>query len=324
MTWLKIGKIVSIGVFISSLYSYGDDIRNLMPQKEKNFQAHALLYDVYYCSSVGVGHMNGEQTYESGFYGAQKRNLNHFNKILDLSGYAIDDCDVDSRGNMYWTDRLQKAVFKADITGKKIEKIVSGFDIPFGLAVDEKHQRVYWINWLQKSSHKSGVIGYTDLSSGKSTIVFQNRLRSGGHLTIDSGKLYISDLFGGKILEMDIEGSLLRVVASAKSPSQVTVAKKYNKIFWGDISLDSILSSGTNGYGRSVLISFNDMFANPKALVFDNRRDKLLFVSPVPNKGLGPSKIGGLQSIDTDGRHKRLLYSDRTLSYIQALIIRGQ
>jgi len=319
-----IGKVISIFLLIGSVYGHGDDIRTLMPKEKKNFQARSLLYDVYYCSSVGVGNMSGKQTYESGFYGAHRNRLNHFEKILDLSGYAIDDCDVDSRGNMYWTDRLQKAIFKADVTGKGIEKIVSGFDIPIGLAVDEKHQRVYWVNWLQKSSRKSGVIGYTDISSKKSTIVFQNRLRSGGHLTISDGKLYISDLFGGKILKMDLKDPVLHTVATAKQPSQVTIAKKYEDLIWGDISMDSILAVGLNGYGRRVLMSFKNKFSNPNALIFDNRLDKLLFVSPVANKGLGSSMIGGLHTIDIDGMHMKLLYSHSTLSFIQKLMIRGQ
>lgn len=320
----KIGKTVFILILICSMYSYGDDIRKLMPKEKKNFQARSLLYDVYYCSSVGVGSMSGKQTYKSGFYGAHRNRLNHFEKILDLSGYAIDDCDVDKRGNMYWTDRIHQAIFKSDATGKKIEKIASGFDIPFGLAVDEVHQRIYWVNWLQKSSRKSGVIGYTDISTKKSTIVFQNRLRSGGHLTISDAKLYISDLFGGKILKMNIQDPILRNVAKCKQPSQVTVAKKYEDIVWGDISMDSILAVGSNGYGRRVITSFKNIFSNPKAVVFDNQSDKLLFVVPVPNKGLGSSMIGGLHTIDIDGMHEKLLYSHSSLSYVQALMIRGE
>jgi hypothetical protein len=317
-------KTIWLWIFICSIYSYGDDIRKLIPKENKSFHAPSVLYDVYYCSSVSVGSMNDKQTYQSGFYGAQKGNLKHFNKILDLSGYAIDDCDVDSRGNMYWTDRLQKSIFKADATGKRIEKIVSGFDIPIGLAVDEKHQRVYWVNWLQKSSRKSGVIGYTDISSKKSTIVFQNRVRSGGHLTISDGKLYISDLFGGKILKMDLKDPVLHTVATAKQPSQVTIAKKYEDLIWGDISMDSILAVGLNGYDRRVIMSFKNKFSNPNALIFDSRLDKLLFVSPVANKGLGPSMIGGLHTIDIDGMHMKLLYSHSTLNFIQKLMIRGQ
>ncbi len=307
-----------------TIYGYGDDIRRLISQENKSFNARFVLYDVYYCSSVGAGSMNGQQTYQSGFYGAQKGNLNHFDKILDLSGYAIDDCAVDSKGNMYWTDRLQKAIFKADVTGKKIEKIVSGFDIPIGLALDEKHQRLYWANWLQKSSHKSGVIGYTDISSKKSTIVFRNRLRSGGHLTVSDGKLYISDLFGGKILKMDLKDPVLRTVATTKQASQVTIAKKYEDLIWGDIAMDSILAIGLNGYDRRVIISFKNRFANPTSLIFDDQLDKLLFVSPVVNKGLGSSMIGGLHTIGIDGMHVKLLYSHSTLSFIQRLMIRGK
>jgi len=309
-------KIV-LWVLLSLVYSYGDTIS----QKER-FLTSDTSYHLYYCSSIGASHMDGSETYDSGFYASHQGRLNHFDKVLDLSGYAIDDCTIDHQGNLYWTDRIQKAIFKADIQQKHIIKIASGFDIPFGIALDEKHDRLYWINWLQKSSHKSGVIGYTDLATQKSTIVFQNRLRSGGKLTIYDDLLYISDLFGKKILKMDTNNHMLHTVAISKQPEQTTVASKYQRLIWCDIAMDAIISIGLNGYDRHLVINFKDIFANPIALIFDNELDKLLFIEPVANKGFGSTKIGGLHSVDIEGMHKQLLYSHPSLTYIKKLMIR--
>ncbi len=280
-------------------------------------------YDVYYCTSINTSDANGE-TVKSAIYGAHRESLAQFTKILDMSGKKklVDSCAVDSDGNLYWTDRSVHGVFRADPDGQHVEQIVSGLDIPFGLAIDETNKRIYWSNWIQSTHPQSGEIGYSDLDgSDKKTII--RGLSSGGSLTIAQGKLFISDLFGGKIMKSDLDGGNLVKVTDANQPGQTAFDDQNNKLIWTDIADDKISSTNLNTLQTTDLIVFDSVFANPEALAIDKTNNRMLFIKPVENNGLGQNPSSQLHSADLNGNNV-VMYSNLPVSLhaVQTLIVR--
>ena len=234
-------------------------------------------YDLYVCSSIGTSGPNG-QTYRSGIYGTFYGREEQFEEIVNLDGVdsLIDSCAVDDHGNLYWTDRGKHGIFKADPNGANPRQIVFNLDIPFGLAIDETHQRLYWTNWLQQDHPQTGQIGYTDLD-GNNPVVIIDSLRSGGDLLIDQTrkKLYISDLFGGKILQTDLDGSDLTTLVTANRPEQLALDTEEGILYWADIADDALYRVHLDGTGKAPVLTFGDDFANPSVLARNGTR--LLF-----------------------------------------------
>ncbi len=239
--------------------------------------AQTPLYSMYVCSSVGVSSQSGH-TYRSGIFGARRGQEEEFETILNLDGddNLIDSCAVDSHGNLYWTNRGKNGIFKADPNGANPRQIVFGLDVPFGLAIDETHQRIYWANWVQGKNTQTGQIGYADLE-GHNPKTIVDSLRSGGDILVDptNGKLYISDLMGGKILRCNLDGSALSTFVTANQPEQMALDFAHNTLYWADIADDALYRVNLDGSGKQTVIAFGDEFANPSVLALENNR--LLF-----------------------------------------------
>jgi hypothetical protein len=236
-------------------------------------------YDIYWSSSVEHTGINGTYT-DSGIYGARRGTFDQATKIIDLNT-SILSCAVDEKGNIYWGDRDHKAIFKADKNGGNIRAIVTGLDIPMGLAVDNTNKKLYWSNWLQSNAPQSGEIGYADLDGSNQSIIVTTGLSSGGFILLDSqnSKLYIADLFGSKIVKTSLNGHAFQVVATTSQPGQLDIDYKNGRLIWTDLITDNILSANFNGTDMQEIIAFNDPFANPEALSIDQTNNTLYFVS---------------------------------------------
>ena len=280
----------------------------------------SVKYDLYYCKSISTSSADG-MTVKSGIYGAHRESLAEATEIINLDGSGlIDSCAVDSAGNLYWTDRAAHGVFRSDPDGKQVRQIVSGLTIPLGLAIDETNKRIYWSDWIQNTTPKSGKIGYSDLD-GKNPKTIITGLTSGGKLTIADGKLYVSDLFGGNILQSNLEGEGLKKIADANQPGQAAYDAQHNRLIWTDIADDKIRSTDLDTLSTSDVIVFADEFANPRALAIDPATRRMYFIKPVENTGLGPNPSSQLHSADLDGTHITMYRNlQNSLNAVQTLM----
>jgi len=269
-------------------------------------------YDLYLCASIG-----GNHTYTSGIYGAKRGQEDQLEEIINLNGEEnlVDDCAVDDRGNLYWTNRGKNGIFKANADGSNIRKIVSGLNTPIGLAIDETHQRIYWADW-QTGNAQYGKIGYADLDGGNQKVIIDS-LRSGGKLLLNTAmnKLYIADLFGKEILQSDMEGNNLSTLTQSSQPEQMALDTATGKLYWTDVADDAIYAINLNGTNKQTLISFSDHSANPCAIALD--KDRLLFTSW---KDLQKNI---LNSIDKIGQNHQILNGDLPRD-TQKIIIKNQ
>lgn len=256
--------------------------------KSIDYTKSSIKYDIYYCGKDGI-------------YGAKINSLPNFTEILKLSKDShMDSCAIDSEGNLYWSNRTTHGIYKSDLNGNNIQQIVSGLDIPLGIAIDEKDRRVYWTNWLQSQKPQTAEVGYCDFNGDNKKTIIRN-LASGGKLLLLQDKLYISDLFGGTILRSNLEGENLELVTEANQPEQIAFDSKNNSIIWGDVADDKIVSTNITTLESKDLIVFDDQFTNPEAVAVDQKRGRIFFIKPVENNGLGQNPSRQLHSSNLEG-----------------------
>ena len=274
MTFLKPTLFLIILVMLSGCGTngYNNDTNNT---DRNSGNSQSAKYDIYFCSYIGIGSNDSR----AGIYGLN-RGMSEPIKIIDLSGKIIDSCAVAKNGNIYWGDRREKAIFKSNLRGGNVRKIVSGLDIPYrGLVIDEKRQRLYWSNWLQKNKPQSGEIGYSDLNgNNKKTISLD--LKSGGYLAIDYtyDKLYVSDLFGDKIIKIDMNSNDIERIISTDRPNQLAIDSIHGQLFWYDKEAKKLMSKDLSENNADKIFDASQGIHNITEMAYDKKTNSLLLI----------------------------------------------
>jgi len=259
---------------IKSLF-YTNTINNSISSKKvsqenKVNQVRKYKYDIY---SVIQTSNN-----ENSIFGIQKEDLDTRTKILAFNS-SLSTCKVDQSGNIYWADRTDKSIYKADPDGKNIKKIIATSGRPSGIAIDNFGKRIFWSQWLE--GKKYGEIAYADFSGNNKTILISKKsiVKSAKGLFYDYiyNKLYISDQSGGKIIVMDLKTHEITTLAYSKQPSEIVVDYKNRKIIWTDTVSDNISSINFDGSNKKTLIQFESKFSNPDSLTIDTSNDRLIY-----------------------------------------------
>jgi hypothetical protein len=226
------------------------------------------IYDVYWVNAVGGG--------KGGIYGGKTDALDVPSRIIGVHG-RIKTVAVDKKGNIYWSNNIENAIYRADKNGDNITRIISGLSHPLGIAIDNKRGRIYWADWQQKI--KKGFIGYSNLDGSESKLIVVDQLKSGGDIFYDTKYdiLYISDLFGAKIMRLDLKNYDLSKLTHAEQPGGLAVDYKNRRVVWADTGNDSIMSVRFDGSDKYDLIKFESAFANPEALTLDEVNNQLIY-----------------------------------------------
>jgi cytochrome c553 len=218
-----------------------------------------------------------------GIFLLDSENLNKQTKVVDLHAQLIA-CDVDKYGDLYWVDRTNEGLYKANINGTNRRKIMTLPDLASGLAIDNERERVFSAQWNLKRKHHE--IVYSDLSGNNKTILVSDRelLRSVSGMFYDSmyDKLYVADATAKQVVVIDIKTRMLKKLASSSYPSGVVIDYKNNKVIWLDRREKNIYSANLDGSGKKTLIDFNvaDNRVNPtynEAVTIDTINNRLIF-----------------------------------------------
>lgn len=254
------------------------------------------IYDVYWAYSLG-----GDNGNIGGIYGANIDSLDIPTKVININT-SIESIATDKNGNIYWADSLRDGIYKADKNGNNIQEIVSDLSHPMGIAIDSKRNRIYWADSQQDI--KKGFIGYSNLDGKDKKLIVTDKLKSGGGLYYDEqhDKLYISDLFGGKIMRLDLINNDLSILAYAGQPDGLTVDYKNRRIVWADIEDDCIASVGFDGSDKRVLVQFESGFANPSAVTINKANNRIIYA-------MSKDSIGQIGSSNLDGGNSKIVYS---------------
>ncbi|WP_024953897.1 hypothetical protein [Sulfurospirillum arcachonense] len=245
------------------------DLKKVSKEKKIN-QTVKHKYDIY-----SVVQTSNDK---NGIFGINIEDLNTRTEILSFSA-NLSTCKVDKNGNIYWGDRTNKAIYKANANGTNIRKIITVPSGPSGLAIDNEGERIFWSQWIPKK--KYGEIGYADLSGNNKRILVsdKNIMKSGGGMFYDYlyNKLYVSDSSGHKIVMIDIKTKNATRLSYAAQPAKIVVDYKNRKVIWSDAASDNISSIDFNGSNKRTLIQFESRFSNPDSLTIDTINDRLVY-----------------------------------------------
>lgn len=105
-----------------------------------------ILIDLSTLTSVAIDPQVGKIYWtESGFEKIRRANLDGSNiENLITEGFnGLVDLDLDlDQGKMYWLEAFE--IWRADLDGTDIEKLVGGLDVPTGIALDPASGKMFW------------------------------------------------------------------------------------------------------------------------------------------------------------------------------------
>ena len=277
--------------------------------KEINYnQFHS--YWVHAMSGTGP---DGIQRYKGAIFGCAQESFNNPVEIVSLD-HDVRSIVVDENRNIYWTDITTGEILKADPSGHNIRAIVRGLMYPIALAIDNKNKKLYWNDWQNKLKQQKGYIGRSSLNGEGAEIIVSSGLRSGGTIKIDEreGKIYVADLFGKKIVRINLDGTNMVQIVYSEQPAGLDIDYDHRRIYWSDLSKDGIYASDFDGRNQQRIYTNGDGFSNPEALMYDHRLQRIFFAQNINYQDT-------IFSIDINGNNLQNVYAQPHL-YIHAIV----
>ena len=211
-------------------------------------------------------------------------------------GICLDADD----GFIYWTDRFNRAIRRADLNGNDpTDLIAAGLQAPEGIALDPVGRKLYW------TDPEAGKIQRADLDGTNVEDLIAVGLGRPFRIAIDSeqGKLYWTDPDAGIIQRADLDGSSREdFLTGLDQPWGIAVDPIDGKLYWSEVGIRSILRFNTDGSGdieRIVGIGFRNI-PNVADIALDARHGWFAFYfgSFLPSGGGLPSWWVAISSID--------------------------
>ncbi|MCA9215700.1 MAG: hypothetical protein KDB27_21695 [Planctomycetales bacterium] len=147
------------------------------------------------------------------------------------TSFAID--------RMYWSDRGQNTIMRADLDGTNPEVLVDGLSEARGVAVDYENGMLYWADNGTNEIQRSMLDG-----SNVQTIVSNNTLPTeqqlsfpaGVALDVPAGKVYWADATKGHIQRANLDGSNVEIFVEMDqdAPYFVTADLENQHLYWTD------------------------------------------------------------------------------------------
>lgn len=270
-------------------------------------------FHTYWIHSISGTDVDGVQRYRGTIFGCGEEGFNNPVEIVSLN-HDVRSIAVDENRNIYWTDITTGEIMKADSSGHNVRAIVKGLMYPIALTIDNKNKKLYWNDWQNKTKLQKGYIGRSNLNGEGAEILVSSGLRSGGTIKIDEreGKLYIADLFGKKIVRINLDGTNMVPIAFSEQPAGLEIDYDNRRIYWTDLSKDGIYASDYDGRNQHRLYTNGDGFSNPEALVYDHTRQKIFFAQNINFQD-------NIFSIDINGNNLQNEYAQQHL-YIRAIV----
>jgi low density lipoprotein receptor-related protein 5/6 len=180
--------------------------------------------------------------------------------------------DLDA-GKIYWSDRSDNDIKRADLSGDNEEIIVSGLNTPRGIALDVNASKIYWVDsGTEKIQRANTSVAATpedliDLSSEATTL-------ESIALDIGANKMYWVDSGTDTIRRANMEVSATPedlITSGIKFPFGIGLDISAGKMYWADFSVGisradldgdnvEILMEVGNPYGIALDVSAGKMY----------------------------------------------------------------
>ena len=162
---------------------------------------------------------------------------------------------------VYWCERDEGNIYRANIDSNGRELIVSGLVAPEEVAVDWINRKLYW------SDSGSKTIQYSNLDGSGRRLFLINIPNQPPAFVIDQPHALAIDPFSGhiywtnwgripKIEKLTLSRRSRHIIISSNivRPSGLTIDLTASKLYWVDTFLDKIEISDLEGRGRRILL----------------------------------------------------------------------
>jgi sugar lactone lactonase YvrE len=153
---------------------------------------------------------------------------------------------------VYWTDDQGGKIQRADPDGSNVEDVLTGLNMPTGLALDTDNGKIYWANGNHEIK-RANLDG-----TGKETIYTDSGTVFDVALDLSAGKLYWSNDAPNRIRRANLDGSNAEVVYATwglGQPAYLGLDTSSGRIYFPDFDYGSLIRVNYDGSGYINLIS---------------------------------------------------------------------
>ena len=234
-----------------------------------------------------------------------------------------------SQGKMYWTDSRTDKIQRSNLDGSLIEDlVVTGLDIPRGLALDVTGGKMYWVDsgthkvqranldgsgveglaasqpgWLRTLAldipgqkmfwTDDGVIMRANLDGSQVEIYLEGGDPSGLALDPDGGKIYWTDTGGSRIWRMNLDGTHIdNIFGGLNIPRGLALDLAGGKVYWADPGTVRIQRGNLDGGHRPEDLILYGLERLTIGLALDLRQGKMYWTD---------METGKIQRANLDG-----------------------
>ena len=150
---------------------------------------------------------------------------------------------VSGASKIYWIDADSRKIQRANLDGCDVEDLVTGLNLPLGIALDVTGGKMYWTDKGTDKIHRSNLDGSNieDLITG---LEEPRRVA----LDLSGGKIYWADATTDKIQRADLDGANVEdLVTGLLEPRGLALDVEGGKMYWTDRSANKIQRADLDG-----------------------------------------------------------------------------
>ena len=182
---------------------------------------------------------------------------------------------------MYWTDRYEEAIRRANVDGSDVEDLVtSGGQEPLALALDVANGKMYWTDKDNKAIRRANVDG----SNVEDLVTTGIKESYGLALDVAGGKMYWTDKAEKVIRRANLDGTNMEdVIASGlDEPLALALDLTAGKMYWGDKNKKTLCRANLDGSNIEQLVSSG--IKEPYGLALDVAGGKMYWTDKAEKK----------------------------------------
>ena len=215
--------------------------------------------------------------------------------LSDAWGIALD---VDG-GKMYWTDRWNETISRADLNGTNVQTLIS-IGNPDGIALDVANGKMYWTDTARE---ENSAIKRADLNGTNVETLISTGLLHHYSLALDvaNDKMYWTEWGDTTIKRSDLNGTNIQTIVDTGliRPNGIALDVANGKMYWtdeGDGTIaPTIKRSDLNGTNIQTLVDTG--LISPNGIVLDVANGKM-FWTDYGNDTIKRADLNG-QSVQT-------------------------
>jgi sugar lactone lactonase YvrE len=187
---------------------------------------------------------------------------------------------------LYWTDRENSGLYRSNLNGTSVEKIVSGASNPTDLALDVERGYLFWSDWGTQKVMRA------NLSGGQQKTLAQNLSTPIG-LALDKtgGYLYFAERSTPRIKRVPIDSGKVDTVLVRPTVFDrvegLWIDNSKGHLYWTDDGSGILYRAGLNGSNVTKLADKSSGLSSPAGIQVFNSS----FIVPTKN----PNKVGTLK-----------------------------